>query len=73
MSVLGPNPSFFLLLGTFIHFGGLLGQGLGVEFGPGIDPKKMFQNYIFLNEISSIPYFDDVTHFVYDVPPFDVR
>ena len=33
VSALGPNPSFFLLWGTFIQLGGLLGLGLG----PGLD------------------------------------
>ena len=35
VSGIGPNPSFFLLLGTFIQLGGLLGQALGL--GPGLD------------------------------------
>ena len=37
MSAQGPNPSFFLFWGTFIQLGGLLGQGLGLGLGPGLD------------------------------------
>ena len=37
VSALSPNPSFFLFLGTFIRLGGLLGQGLGLRLGPGLD------------------------------------
>ena len=40
VSALGPNPSFFLFLGTFIQLGGLLGQGLGLGLGPGLDNLK---------------------------------
>ena len=36
-SVQGPNPSFFFYWGTFIRLGGLLGQGLGLGLGPGLD------------------------------------
>ena len=35
VSALGPNPSFYNFLETFIQLGGLLGQGLGLE--PGLD------------------------------------
>ena len=31
------HPSFFLLWGTFIRLGGLLGQGIGLGLGPGLD------------------------------------
>ena len=37
VSALGPNPSYFLFWGTFIQLGGLLGQGLGLGLGPGLD------------------------------------
>ena len=37
VSAQGPNPSFFFFWGTFIQLGGLLGQGLGLGLGPGID------------------------------------
>ena len=37
VSAQGPNPSFFSFWGIFIQLGGLLGQGLGLEFGPGLD------------------------------------
>ena len=37
VSALGPNPSFFPFLGTFIQLGGLLGQGPGLGLGPGLD------------------------------------
>ena len=37
VSAQGPNPSFFLLWGTFTQHGGLLGQGLGLGLGPGLD------------------------------------
>ena len=37
LSALGPNPPSFLFWGTFIYFGGLLGQGLGLGLGPGLD------------------------------------
>ena len=36
-SVQGPNPSFFFYWATFIRLGGLLGQGLGLGLGPGLD------------------------------------
>ena len=38
-SALGPNPSFFLFCGTLIQLWGLLGQGLGLGLGPGLDNK----------------------------------
>ena len=41
VSAQGPNPSFFFFGGTFIRFGGLLGQGLGLGLGRGLD------NFIF--------------------------
>ena len=34
VSALGPNPSFYNFLETFIQLGGLLGQGLGLGLGP---------------------------------------
>ena len=34
VSALGPSPSFFLFLGTFIQLGDLLEQGPGLELGP---------------------------------------
>ncbi len=37
VSALGPNPSFFLFLGTFIQPGGLFGPGQGLGLGPGLD------------------------------------
>ena len=37
VSAQGPNPSFFFFRGTFIQLGGLLGQGLGLGLGPGLD------------------------------------
>ena len=37
VSALGPNPSFFLFLGTFIQLGGLFGPGQGLGLGPGLD------------------------------------
>ena len=37
VSAQGPNPSFFFSWGTFIRLGGLLGQGLGLRLGPGLD------------------------------------
>ena len=37
VSALGPNPSFFLFWGSFILLRGLLGQGLGLGLGPGLD------------------------------------
>ena len=37
VSAQGPNPSFFLVWGTFIQLGGLLGQGLGLGLRPGLD------------------------------------
>ena len=37
VSAQGPNPSFFFFWGTFIRLGGLLGQGLGLGLGPGLD------------------------------------
>ena len=42
VSALGPNPSFFLFLGTFNQLGGLLGKGLGLGLGPGLDNKREF-------------------------------
>ena len=39
VSAQGPNPSFFFFGGTFIRLGGLLGQGLGLGLGPGLDNK----------------------------------
>ena len=50
VSALGPNPSFFLFLGTFIQLGGLLGQGPGLGLGPGLDNKlvKSSQLAIFI-------------------------
>ena len=36
VSAQGPNP-FFFFWGTFIQLWGLLGQGLGLELGPGLD------------------------------------
>ncbi len=39
MSAQGPNPSFFLFWGTFIRLWGLLGQGLGLGLGPGLEKK----------------------------------
>ena len=39
VSALGPNPSFFPFWGTFIQLGGLLGQGLELGLGPGLDNK----------------------------------
>ena len=33
----GPNPSFFLFGGTFIQLGSLLGQGLELRLGLGLD------------------------------------
>ena len=41
VSAQGPNPSFFLFLGTFIRLGGLLGPGLG----PGLDNYEIVLNY----------------------------
>ena len=40
-SVLGQNPSFFWEGGTFIRLGGLLGQGLGLGPGPGLDNRSI--------------------------------
>ena len=37
VSAQGPNPSFFFFWVTFIRLGGLLGQGLGLGLGPGLD------------------------------------
>ena len=37
VSAQGPNPSFFPFWVTFIQLGGLLGQGLGLGLGPGLD------------------------------------
>ena len=37
VSAQGPNPSFFFFGGTFIQLWGLLGQGLGLRLGPGLD------------------------------------
>ena len=37
VSAQGPNTSFFLFLGTFNRLGGLLGHGLGLGLGPGLD------------------------------------
>ena len=39
VSAQGPNPSFFFFWGTLIRLGGLLGQGLGLGLGPGLDNK----------------------------------
>ena len=39
LSALGPNSSFFLFGGTFIGLGSLLGQGLVLRLGPGLDKK----------------------------------
>ena len=36
VSALGPNPSFFLFWGTFIHLGGLLGQGPDLDLDQGL-------------------------------------
>ena len=36
-SAQGPNPSFSFFGGTFIRLWGLLGQGLGLRLGPGLD------------------------------------
>ena len=46
VSALGPNPSFFLFLGTFSQLGGLLGQGPGLGLGPGLDNLEVFLNHI---------------------------
>ena len=37
VSAQGPNPSFSFFGGTFIQLWGLLGQGLGLRLGPGLD------------------------------------
>ena len=37
VSAQGPNPSFFFFCGTFIQLGALLGQGLELAHGPGLD------------------------------------
>ena len=37
VSAQGPNTAFFFFRGTFIRLGGLLGQGLGLRLGPGLD------------------------------------
>ena len=37
VSAQGPNPSFFFFWGTFIQLWGLLGHGLGLGLGPGLD------------------------------------
>ena len=37
VSAQGPNPSFVPFWGTFIQFGGSLGQGHGLGLGPGLD------------------------------------
>ena len=41
VSAQGPNPSFFWEGGTFILLGGLLGQGLGLGPGPGLDNRSI--------------------------------
>ena len=43
VSALGPNTSFFLLGGTFIQLWGLLEQGLGLRFGPGLNENQLKQ------------------------------
>ena len=37
VSAQGPNPSIFFFGGAFIQLGGLVGQGLGLGLGPGLD------------------------------------
>ena len=37
VSAQSPNLSFFFFWETFIQLGGLLEQGLGLGFGPGLD------------------------------------
>ena len=37
VSALGPNPSLFLFWVTFNQHGSLVGQGLGLGLGPGLD------------------------------------
>ena len=42
VSAQGPNLSFFFFRGTFIQLGGLLGQGLGLRLGPGLDNNNVY-------------------------------
>ena len=42
VSAQGPNPSLFFFGGTFIQFGGLFGQGLGLGLGPGLDNSRLY-------------------------------
>ena len=44
VSAQGPNPSFFFFWGTFIRLEGLLGQGLGLGLGPGLDNSMILNN-----------------------------
>ena len=45
VSALGPNPSLSFFGGTFILLGGLLGQGLGLRLGLGLDNMYMTQSW----------------------------